>query len=181
MLQFELKRRTSFFEGWSRNPSAAISNSPYSATAGNQRLQSGLASSRARSRRLRPDQEPPKRPKHTIQGKKIIVTTAWNPFGFHLVHALPNSSSYNAEFYGDDILTALVQFLPEAGGRNLILHPDNVRCQTAQQCQRCWRRIGYGSPHSHVIHLISDDETSSSSGMSRIACMETSLPQTKNQ
>jgi hypothetical protein len=47
---------------------------------------------------LRTDQEPPERAKHTIQDNKIMVTTAWNPLGFHLVEALAKGGRFNAEY-----------------------------------------------------------------------------------
>jgi hypothetical protein len=33
---------------------------------------------------LRPEEQPPERPGHMIQGSKMMVTIAWNPLGFHL-------------------------------------------------------------------------------------------------
>jgi transposase len=84
---------------------------------------------------LQPDQEPPKRAKHTIQDKKIMVTIAWNALGFHLVEALPKGRSFNAEYYRDNILTELIRLRPQAGERNLVIHADNASLHTAQNCR----------------------------------------------
>jgi histone-lysine N-methyltransferase SETMAR len=83
---------------------------------------------------LQADQEPPEQAKDTIQDQKIMVTIAWNPLGFHLVEILPKGRSFNAEYYRDNILTELIQFRPEAGERYLVIHVDNPRPHTAQNC-----------------------------------------------
>jgi hypothetical protein len=64
---------------------------------------------------LRPDEEPPERARHTIQDQKIMVTITWNLLGFPVVDALPKRRIFNEEYYLDNILRALVSFLPEAG------------------------------------------------------------------
>jgi hypothetical protein len=79
---------------------------------------------------LRPDEEPPERARHTIQDKEIMLTIAWNPLGFHVVDALPMGRIFNAEYYLDNILTALVSFLPEAVEEQLVVHADNARPHT---------------------------------------------------
>jgi hypothetical protein len=81
---------------------------------------------------LRPDQEPPERPRQPIEERKIKLTIAWNPFGFHLLEALPKGRIFNAECYRDNIVTALVQFLPESGGRRLIFHVDYAKLRFAR-------------------------------------------------
>jgi hypothetical protein len=64
------------------------------------------------------------------------VTLAWNPLRFHLVEALPKGRIFNAEYYPDNILTALIQLLPDPGGRKLGICASNSRPQTAQKCRR---------------------------------------------
>jgi hypothetical protein len=82
---------------------------------------------------LRPDQEPPERPKHTIQDKKIKGTIAWNPSGFHMIDAFPKGTISDAQYYLDNMLTALAPLQPDAGGRKLRIYSDNARAETAQK------------------------------------------------
>jgi histone-lysine N-methyltransferase SETMAR len=83
---------------------------------------------------LRPDQAPPERPRHTIQDKKLMVTIVWNPLGFHIINALPHGIRFNADYYRDNILQAILPLRPAVGERNLVIHADNARPHTAQKC-----------------------------------------------
>jgi hypothetical protein len=56
-----------------------------------------------------------------------MVTMAWNPLGFSLIVARPKASTFNAEYYRDNILAALTQFRPEDDGRALVVHADTAR------------------------------------------------------
>jgi hypothetical protein len=62
-------------------------------------------------------------------------TIAWNLLGFPLIVALPKGRTFNAEYYHDNILAALTQFQPEDDGRKLVVHADNARAHTAQECR----------------------------------------------
>jgi transposase len=84
---------------------------------------------------LQPGQTPPERPKHTIGDKKIMVTIAWNPLRFHLVTVLPKGMTFNADYYRDNILSALTEYLPESEERHLVIHADNARPHTAEKCR----------------------------------------------
>jgi hypothetical protein len=64
-----------------------------------------------------------------------MVTIAWNPLRFPLIVALPKGHTFNAEYYHDNILTALTQLQPEDDGRKLIVHADNARAHTTQKCR----------------------------------------------
>jgi histone-lysine N-methyltransferase SETMAR len=101
---------------------------------------------------LRPDEEPPERARHTIQHKKLMVTIAWNALGFHVLDALPKGRIFNAEYYLDNILTALVSFLPEAGEEQLVVHADNARPHTARKsrtfCEENRLRLATRPPYS---------------------------------
>jgi hypothetical protein len=70
---------------------------------------------------LRPDQGPPERPRHTIEGRKMMVTIAWNPLGFRFVEALPKGRILHAEYYRDNILMALIPLLSAPGERQLVI------------------------------------------------------------
>jgi hypothetical protein len=39
--------------------------------------------------RLHQEEQPPERPRHTIQDPQPMVTIAWNPLGLHLIKTLP--------------------------------------------------------------------------------------------
>jgi ribulose bisphosphate carboxylase small subunit len=58
---------------------------------------------------LRPGKIPPKRARHKIQKRKIMVTIVWNPLGFPLILALSQGHTWNAEYYRDNIVAALTQ------------------------------------------------------------------------
>jgi hypothetical protein len=62
-----------------------------------------------------------------------MVTIAWNPLGFPLIVALPKGSTFNAEYYRDNILAALTQLQPEDDRRKLVVHADNARAHAAQK------------------------------------------------
>jgi hypothetical protein len=129
---------------------------------------------------LRADQESPERPKHTIQDKKMMVTIAWNPLGFHLVEVPPKGKSVNAEYDRDNILTEPIRFRPEAGERHLVIHADNGRPHTAEEfCASC-AEMDCGPPHIRRTPPISRHQTSSSSLMFRIPCKDSYLDQVRS-
>jgi hypothetical protein len=49
-----------------------------------------------------------RRPRHTIQEKKMMMATAWNPLGFRSVESLPNGRTLNGKYYRDPVLAALI-------------------------------------------------------------------------
>jgi transposase len=65
----------------------------------------------------------------------MMVTMAWNPLGFHLLHALPKWNIPNAGYYRVNILTELLSLRPQVDGRRLVIHADNARPLTARQCR----------------------------------------------
>jgi hypothetical protein len=73
---------------------------------------------------LGPDQEPPERPGHMIEERKIMVIIARNASRFHLVQLVQKGMAFNAEDHPDNIRTGVIQFLPDRGGRQLVLHAD---------------------------------------------------------
>jgi hypothetical protein len=102
---------------------------------------------------LRPGEAPPEMARHTIQDRKIMVTIAWNPFGFSLIVALPKGRTFNAEYYRDNILAALTQVQPEDDGRKLVVHTGNTRTHTAQKCRTFCEENGLRlAPHPPYSH-----------------------------
>jgi hypothetical protein len=83
--------------------------------------------------RLRVEEQPPERPKNTIQDPKITVTIACNPLGFHLLEAVPKGNTYTAEYYRVNILTELLPPRPQADWRRLVIHMDNARTHTVRK------------------------------------------------
>jgi hypothetical protein len=58
---------------------------------------------------------------------KMMMVIAWNPLGFHLLDSLPKCrTTFNAEYYRDNILSALPPLRPQAHGRKLIIHAANA-------------------------------------------------------
>jgi hypothetical protein len=103
---------------------------------------------------IRSDEEPPERAKHTIDGKRIMVTIAWNPLGFHLVEALPKRRRFVAEYYRDNILTELIRLCPEAGERYVAIHADNAGPHTAHKCRIFAPKMDCAPPGIHPTRSI---------------------------
>jgi hypothetical protein len=80
---------------------------------------------------LRPGETPPERTRHTIEDRKIMITIAWNPLGFHLIVALPKGRTLNGEYYRNNIRAALTRLQSEDDGRKFMVHADNARDHTA--------------------------------------------------
>jgi transposase len=61
---------------------------------------------------------------------------------------LPKGSTFNAEYYRDNILSALTQFQPGDDGRKLVVHADNAKAHTAQKCRTFCQENGLRlAPH----------------------------------
>jgi hypothetical protein len=71
-------------------------------------------------------------------------TIAWNPLGCHLLDAHPKGGIFNAEYYRDNILPALIQVFPERGGRQFAVQADNARPYTAGKSRVFVQKMGYG-------------------------------------
>jgi hypothetical protein len=125
---------------------------------------------------LRPDQEPPQRPGHRFGDRKIMVSIALYPLGFHLLEALPMGRVRNAEYDRDNIVAALIQFVPELGGRQPVIHADTV----LNNVEPFVRKLGCDSLRIRPPHLISHLRMSSYSAMSRTTCRESSFNQREN-
>jgi transposase len=77
-----------------------------------------------------------------------MVTVAWNPLELPLILALPKGHTFNAEYYRDNILTALTQLQSEDDGRKLVVHVDNARAHTDQKCRTFYEENGLRlAPH----------------------------------
>jgi hypothetical protein len=57
----------------------------------------------------------------------MMLTIAWNPLIFRLLDALPKGSTFNAKYYRDNTLTALLPLRRQVDGRRLIPHANNGR------------------------------------------------------
>jgi hypothetical protein len=82
---------------------------------------------------LHADPEQAEPAKHTIQDTKIMVRVAWNALAFRLVEALSKGRGCNAKYYGDNMLTELIRFRPEAGERYPVIYLDNAPQHTTQK------------------------------------------------
>jgi hypothetical protein len=124
---------------------------------------------------LRPGQEPPEMPKNTIQDRTMMVTIAWNPFGFHVLWAPLKDKTFDAEYYRDDILTALVSFRPEGAGGNLLF----MQAIQLRSVSPFVPTTGWDSPQTRHTCLISHRQASLYSGMSYAVCRRWLLHHTK--
>jgi hypothetical protein len=59
---------------------------------------------------------------------------ARNPLEFHLLDSLPNGRTFNAEYYRDNILSALPPVRSQTIGRKVMTHPDNASPHTSRKC-----------------------------------------------
>jgi hypothetical protein len=81
------------------------------------------------------EEQPPERPRHTIQDPTLMVTIDWNPLRFHVLDALPKGNTFNAEYSPVKILTELLLLRPQVDGRRLVIHTDNAGPHTARRCR----------------------------------------------
>jgi hypothetical protein len=58
---------------------------------------------------LRLEEQPAERPRYIIQDQKMMVSIAWNSLGSHLLDALPEGSTFDAEYYRVNILIELLR------------------------------------------------------------------------
>jgi hypothetical protein len=68
-----------------------------------------------------------------------MLTTVWNPGGFHLVSILPKRFKFNARYYVTQILDFLSKWRRTQVGRanrNLTVHAENARPDTAKRTSR---------------------------------------------
>jgi histone-lysine N-methyltransferase SETMAR len=64
-----------------------------------------------------------------------MTTIIWNPSGFHVVKAWPKWSTFNADYYINNILVAISDWRRLTGGmrqNKLWIHANNARPQTAK-------------------------------------------------
>jgi hypothetical protein len=59
-----------------------------------------------------------------------------------LIVALPRGRTFNAEYYRDNILAALIQLQPEHDGSKLVVRADNARAHIAQKCRTFCKENG---------------------------------------
>jgi hypothetical protein len=101
------------------------------------------------------DKAPETRERYIISSEKLMVSIAWNPDGFHVIEVLAKGHKSDADFYCSSMRTKpsrkARQFRNETQ-RELILHTDNVRPQTAKSgIEFCAKRDPRVAPHL-VIH-----------------------------
>jgi hypothetical protein len=71
---------------------------------------------------LCPEEQPPQRPRYTIQVPQVMLMIAGDPVGFHLIERLPTSKIFNTENHSDTIFTVLLLVPPQVHGRKLVIH-----------------------------------------------------------
>jgi hypothetical protein len=95
----------------------------------------------------------------------MMVTVAWNPLGFHLLDSLPRVRTFNAEYYPDNILSALLPLRPQADGRKFMIHADKANPTRLANAELVVPKMPHDLPHTDRIRLISHCLTSFFSGM----------------
>jgi hypothetical protein len=80
------------------------------------------------------------RERHTVQSPKCMLTVVWNPIGFHVLKALPKGRKFNAQYYANNILVAISDWMQQTGGtrpNKLWVHSDNALAHTAKRSRYC--------------------------------------------
>jgi hypothetical protein len=70
-----------------------------------------------------------------VHYEKVIMTTVWNPSGFHLIKLLPKGFKFDASYYVTQILNPLSVWRGTQIGRTnrkLIVHAGNARPHTVK-------------------------------------------------
>jgi hypothetical protein len=130
--------------------------------------------------RLRVEEQPPERPRHTIQDSEMTVAIAWNPLGFHLFDALPKGNTFNAEYYRGNITIELLPFRPHVDGRDSLFMLTKQDLTPPENVELFAKTVGSASPYTHHIHMLSHRPTSFSSEISNIVCRESHFHHVKN-
>jgi hypothetical protein len=64
-----------------------------------------------------------------IKKPQVRITLFWNPFGIHVLGALPEKTSFDAEYFVDYVLTPIAEFSVMHAVANqkqrLVIHMDN--------------------------------------------------------
>jgi hypothetical protein len=107
-------------------------------------------------------------------------TIAWNPLGFPLIVALSKGHTFKAEYYRDNMLTALTQLQPEDDGRKLVVMLTMQRLTLLQNVELFTQKMDCGSLPIHPTHLISHHPTSFCSVMSKNVSKEWRFHHTRN-
>jgi hypothetical protein len=63
----------------------------------------------------------------------MMLTIAWNPFGFPSLDALLKAKTFNARCFHENILTATFPLHSQVEGRKLVIHADNAQPHTARK------------------------------------------------
>jgi hypothetical protein len=53
--------------------------------------------------------------RHIVQSPKLMLTVVWNPIGFYVLKAVPNGRKFNAQYYTNDILVAILDWRRQTG------------------------------------------------------------------
>jgi hypothetical protein len=109
---------------------------------------------------LRVEEQPPERPRHTIQDPKTMANITWNLLGFHLLDALPKGNTFNNKYYRVNILTELFPLRPQVDGKRLVIHADNAIPHTTRKCRAFCRDNRLPSPYTHRTRPVSDHPSS---------------------
>jgi hypothetical protein len=125
-------------------------------------------------------EEPPDRPRYTIQDPKMMVTIAWNPLGFHLLDEFPKGNTFNVEYYRVNIITELLPLRPQVDERRLLFMLTTQNPIPRENAELSANKIGFGSPYTHPTYLISHHPASLSSDISNIVCRESLFHHLKN-
>jgi transposase len=80
---------------------------------------------------LPPGEKPAVRERITVETPKMMLTIVWNTKRFHVVEILPKGVKFNAGYFCNSILRALVPDDGDVGRRKMVIHHDNARPHAA--------------------------------------------------
>lgn len=100
---------------------------------------------------IQPGEKPETREKKMIGSQKAMLSVFWNPNGIQVINWLPEGSTFNAQYYIDEILCPLSEMdggFPDNEGRRLTVHADNAKPHTARKATRFFELSGLKkAPH----------------------------------
>jgi hypothetical protein len=101
---------------------------------------------------LTPGEEPPVRPKHTLEDRKVMVTIGFGVANVHVV--LPKGQKFSAMYYCDVILRRVLDSGLKTGGSSSSFMPTMAGRRQPTWSEISLKRMGSSALHIHPTHRI---------------------------
>jgi histone-lysine N-methyltransferase SETMAR len=102
------------------------------------------------------DADTPEVARQLINTPKVMVTIFWNPFGIHILAALLEKTSFDAEYFVDHVLTSIeelpVMHTAVSQKQKLVIHMDNSPIHKSkaviQRIASMWVKLAHNPSYS---------------------------------